>query len=114
MAKAASCEGVIAECEVRDGLKQLGLNKAPGLDGLLYEVYLRLPHMLVPILMDMYNHWFAQEAIPGNVTKGVITLLKKCGRHVWEGLHDFRPITLLNTELKIFCPGRSESSTACH
>ena len=31
----------------------------------------------------------------------MITLLKKGGRHVWEGLHDYRPITLLNTELKI-------------
>ena len=31
----------------------------------------------------------------------MITLLKKGGRHVWEGLDDYRPITLLNTELNI-------------
>ena len=55
----------------------------------------------VVILTDMFNHWFAQGAIPGSVTKGVIILLKKGGRHVWEGLDDYRPITLLNTELKI-------------
>ena len=101
MAEAASCEGVVTECEVRDALKQVGLNKSPGLDGLPYEVYLRMSHMFVPILTDMFNHWFAQGAIPGSVTKGVITLLKKGGRHVWEGLDDYRPITLLNTELKI-------------
>ena len=98
---AAGCEGVVTECEVRDALKQVGLNKSPGLDGLPYEVYLRISHMFVPILTDMFNHWFAQGAIPGSVTKGVITLLKKGGRHVWEGLDDYRPITLLNTELKI-------------
>ena len=57
--------------------------------------------MFVPILMDMFNHWFAQGAIPGIITKGVITLLKKGGRNVYEGLDDYRPITLLNTELKI-------------
>ena len=57
--------------------------------------------MFVPILTDVFNHWFAQGAIPGCVTKGVITLLKKGGRHVWEGLDDYRPITLLNTGLKI-------------
>ena len=57
--------------------------------------------MFVPILTDMFNHWFTQRTIPGSVTKGVITLLKKGGRHVWEGLDDYRPITLLNTELKI-------------
>ena len=91
---------MITECEVRDALKQVGLNKSP-IDGLPYEVYLRLPHMFVPILTDMFNHWFAQGAIPGSVTKGVITLLKKGNRHVWEGLDDYRPITLLNTKLKI-------------
>ena len=101
VAEAASCEGVVTECEVHDALKQVGLNKSPGFDGLPYEVYLRMSHMFVPILTDMFNHWFAQGAIPGSVTKGVITLLKKGGRHVWEGLDDYRPITLLNTELKI-------------
>ena len=100
-AETASYEDVITECEVRDALKHVGLNMSPGLDGLPYEVYLRLPHMFVPILTDMVNHWLAQGAIPGSVTKGVITLLKKGDRHVWEGLDDYRPITLLNTELKI-------------
>ena len=101
-AEAASCEGVVTECEVRDALKQVGLNKSPGLDGLPYEVYLRMSHTFVPILMDVFNHWFAQGVIPGCVTKGVITLLKKGGQHVGEGgLDDYRPITLLNTELKI-------------
>ena len=73
---------MVTEYEVRDALKQVGFNKSPGLDGLSYEVYLRLSHMFVPILTDMFNHWFAQGAIPGNVTKSMITLLKKGGRHV--------------------------------
>ena len=53
-ADAASREGLITKCEVRDALKQVGLNKSPGLDGLPYEVYLGLP----PILTDMFSHWF--------------------------------------------------------
>ena len=101
VAEVASCEGVVTECEERELLKQFSLNKSPGLDSLPYEVYLRMSHMFVPILTDMFNHWFAQGAIPGCVTKGVITLLKKGGQHVGEGLDDYRPITLLNTELKI-------------
>ena len=67
--------------------------------------------MFVPILTDVFNHWFAQGVIPGCVTNGVITLLKKGGRHVGEGLDDYRPITLLN---KDFGPGLGESFTACH
>ena len=42
VAEAASCEGVVTECEVRDALKHVGLNKSPGLDGLPNEVYLRM------------------------------------------------------------------------
>ena len=83
-AEAASCEGVITECEVHSALKQVSLNKSPGQDGLPYEVYLRMSHMFVPILTDVFNHWFAQGAIPGSIPKGVITLLKK-GRHVRGG-----------------------------
>ena len=54
--------------------------------------------MFVPILTDMFHHWFAQGAIPSSITKDLIILLKKGGRHVWEDLDDYRPITLLNTE----------------
>ena len=112
-AEAASCEGVVTECEVRNALKQVGLNKSPGLDGLPNEVYLRMSHMFVPILTYMFNHWLAQGAIPDSVTKSVITLLKKDGKHVWEGLDDYRPITLLNT-VKDLGPSLSESFTDCH
>ena len=45
--------------------------------------------MFFPILTDGFNHWC------------MITLLWKGGRYVWEDLDDYRPITLLNTELKI-------------
>ena len=31
-----------------------------------------------------------------------VTWLKKGGKHVWEKLDDYRPITLQNTEFKIF------------
>ena len=34
----AGCKGLVIECEVRDALKQVDLNKLPRLDGLAYEV----------------------------------------------------------------------------
>ena len=51
--------------------------------------------MFMPILTDMFNYWFSQGAIPGSITKGMITLLKKDGKHVWEDLDNYRPITPL-------------------
>ena len=98
-AEAASCEGLLAECEVRHTLKQVSLNKSPGLDGLPNELYLKMSHSFVPIFTDMFNYWFAQRANPDCVTKDMITLLKKDGRHVWVDLDDYKPIILLNTEL---------------
>ena len=43
--EAASCKGLVTECEVHEALKQVSLNKLPGLDGLSYEVYLRMSHV---------------------------------------------------------------------
>ena len=91
LAEAPCRVGRMRNCKVRDPLKQDGLNKSPGLDGLQYEIYLRLSHMLVSIILV----W----AITGYFTKVVITLLKKSSRDVWKSLGDY--ITLLNTELKI-------------
>ena len=111
-AEAATCVGLFTECEVREALKQVGHNKSSGLDGLPYGVYLRLPHMFVPILTDVFNHWFAQETISESVTKGVITLLNKGGRHVWEDLDYYRPTT--QHKIKDFGLGLSESFGAGH
>ena len=58
-AEVASCEAVITECEVHDALKQVRLNKLSGLDDLLYEVYLRLPHYsdgYVQLLVCLGSH----------------------------------------------------------
>ena len=50
----------VTEYEVRVALKQVRLNTSPELYGLLYEVYLYMSHIFVPILTNMFNHWFAQ------------------------------------------------------
>ena len=55
-AEAASYESLVTECEVCDELKLVSFNKSLGLDGLPYEVYLRMYNMFVPILTDMFNH----------------------------------------------------------
>ena len=55
-AEAASFEGAVTEWEVRSALKQVGLNKSLGLDGLPYKVYLRMSHIFVPILPGS-NPW---------------------------------------------------------
>ena len=100
-AKAVSCEGVNTECEVCDALKQVGLKKSPGLDGLPTKCTWSCRTCLCLFWRIFSNVGLSRELSLVSVTKGMITLLKKGGKHVWEGLNDYRPITLLNTELNI-------------
>ncbi|CAE1328542.1 unnamed protein product [Acanthosepion pharaonis] len=99
-AEVARCEGPITESEIWEALKQVGLDKSPGLDGLPYEVYLRLSHVFVPLLELMYNHWMRQGSLPQRFTRGVIKLLRK-DKDGGDGLGNFCPLTMLNTDLKI-------------
>ena len=59
-------------------------------------MYFKLVHMFMPILTDVFNHWFAHLTLPGH-----ITFLKRNVWHFLKGLYDFRYITLFSTELKV-------------
>ena len=98
--EAAGCEGRIKEEEIPDALKSVGLDKSPGIDGLHYEVYLRLSHMFVPLLATIYNNWMRQDTIPRRFTRGIVKLLRK-NKHGGDRICNFRPLTMLNTDLKI-------------
>ncbi len=92
--EAAGCEGLIKEEEIRVALKSVGLDKSPGIDGLPYEVYLRLSHMFVPLLATIYNNWMRQGTIPRRFTRGIVKLLRK-NKHGGDGISKFRPLTML-------------------
>ena len=74
--------------------------KSVGLDDLPYEVNLRLSHMFVPLLATIYNNWMRKGSIPSRFTRGIVKLLRK-NKHGGDGISNFRPLTILNTDLKI-------------
>ena len=98
--EAAGCEGFIKEEEIQRALKSVGLDKSPGIDGLPYEVYLGLSYMFVPLLATIYNNWKRQGSIPRRFTRGIVNLLRK-NKHGGDEISKFRPLTMLNTDLKI-------------
>ena len=98
--KAAGWEGGIKEDEIREALKSVGLDKSPGIDGLPYEVYLRLSHMFVPLLATIHNNWMRQGSIPRRFTRGKMKLQRK-NKHGRDGISNFCPLKMLNTDLKI-------------
>ena len=91
--EAARCEGPISEAEIRDVLSRVGTEKTPGIDGLPYEMYLRLSPMFVPLLALLFNHWLKQGSIPRRSSRGVVKLLRKDkdgGDGIGEGEEDGR------------------------
>ena len=98
--EAAGCEGRIKKEEIREALMSVGLDKSPGIDGLPYEVYLRLSHMFVPLLATIYDNWMRQGTIPRRFTRDIVKLLCK-NKHGEDGISNFRSLRMLNTDLKI-------------
>ena len=81
-------------------MKSVGLDKSLGIDGLPYEVYLRLSHIFVPLLATIYNNRMRHGSITRHFIRGVVKFLRK-DKHGGDGISNFRPLTMLNTDLKI-------------
>ncbi len=87
--------------EVRQAIKSLKSNKAPGPDGLPAELYHKYNDILTPYLHRMYIQAIDNGVLPLTLTKAVITLIHKKGRDP-EEVGSYRPIPLLNLEGKLF------------
>ena len=68
--------------------------------GFPYEVYLRLWHKFLPLLVTVYNNWIKRGSILQRFTRSIVKFLRKC-KHGRDGISKFRPLTILNTDLKI-------------
>lgn len=91
-------EASISVEEVRKAIRDSPTGKAPGPDGLPAELWKTLPEISAP-MTDMFNEWLSKGEIPRDVKTGTITLLFKKGDPTC--IKNYRPITLLNTTLKI-------------
>ena len=102
---------MVTECEVRDAgwLQQIARTRWFTLRSVLQT------DTHVCAYSDEYVQLLVRPGtIPRSITKGVITLLKKVSRYVWNDLDEYRPMTLLNIELKILARGPCEPFAACH
>ncbi|MCA3501138.1 MAG: hypothetical protein IOC98_14125, partial [Rhodobacter sp.] len=106
--------GRMTEVELRAALGQCQNGKAPGLDGLPYEVYKVFWALLGGPLLAAANAAFdlvsaapggngadAAQCLPPSWREGVITLLYKGKALPREQLGSYRPITLLNADYKL-------------
>lgn len=87
--------------EVGDVLKALPTGKAPGPDGLTYLYYQTFSDLLCPHMTSPYNSFLSGNSISDALLHSYITLIPKPGKDPTD-CADYRPIALLNADLKVF------------
>lgn len=95
-----NCEGELTIEECKNSLDSLCNGKTPGIDGLPAEFYKTFWHLIGPPLLDTLNSSYRQSNLTMTQKQAVITLVEKKGKDRTD-LQNWRPISLLNTDLKI-------------
>ncbi len=86
--------------EMHKALKGFKRGKAPGADGLPLEFYLTFWDILAHELLAVFNDLETLDRLPESFRIGIVSLLYKQG--VRTDLKNWRPITLLNLDCKLF------------
>lgn len=97
---ATLCEGKLSLDECLISLKNMQNDKSPGSDGFSSEFYKFFWRDLGTFLLRSVNYSFETGQLSVTQRHGTITCLPKTGKPK-EQLNSWRPITLLNVDLKI-------------
>jgi len=87
--------------ELDTGLKNFYNNKSPGIDGLSSEFYTNFWDRIKPILFKVYEESINRGALSPSQRTGIIVLIPKPEKD-HDQLKNWRPITLLNVDYKLF------------
>jgi len=88
---------VLELTECRKGFKK---GKSPGMDGLPLEFYETFWDILAHNLLTVFKEFDRLDILPDSFRSGIVSLLHKKGDKA--DLKNWRPITLLNFDCKIF------------
>jgi hypothetical protein len=94
-----TCDGKVTVEECSYAIHKMKLNKSPGLDGLTLEFYRVFWNKLKYNLTDVLNKGNDEKCLTYSQRTSILTLLLKKGDHL--NLDNYRPISLLNVDLKI-------------
>ena len=97
--QASSCEGYLTADECLRALRGMARRKAPGLDGLPMEFYLKFWDIIGNDLVSVLNSCFDSGCLSLSQRRGVISLSFKKGDRLDP--RNWRPITLLNVDYKL-------------
>ena len=88
------------EFEIEFAISQITKGKAPGPDGLSVEFYTQCWLIAKNDIVNVLKVMYSTQAIDNRIKSGFITLIYKKGTK--NQISNYRPISLLNYDLKIF------------
>uniref|UniRef100_A0A670I215 Reverse transcriptase domain-containing protein n=1 Tax=Podarcis muralis TaxID=64176 RepID=A0A670I215_PODMU len=91
----------ITQQEIEDAIQNMQLGKSPGPDGLTSKYYKILKDYLIHPLMEVCNEIMEGKKAPESWKVAFITLIPKLETEKTQ-LRNYRPISLLNVDYKIF------------
>ena len=86
--------------ELWDAIKSFKCGKTPGVDGLSIEFYKKVFQIIKKELLLVMNVFYEKGFIPAKNKKGLIILIPK--KEPLDEIENYRPINLLNVDLKIY------------
>lgn len=93
-------EQPITPAEFHNALNKMENNRAPGPDGFPAEFYKHFWSTISPLFLRMIDEFLITNSIPPMINTAVITLLLKPDKDPTH-LSSYRPLSLLNTDIKI-------------
>ncbi|KAJ4451297.1 hypothetical protein ANN_02758 [Periplaneta americana] len=90
----------ITEEEILMAIETAPKNIAPGPDGLTYQLYKIHWTLIKDTLVELFNYIFDSGIVVEGFSDGIVILLPKVTQP--RTVSDYRPITLLNTDYKLF------------
>uniref|UniRef100_A0A670IGH0 Reverse transcriptase domain-containing protein n=2 Tax=Podarcis muralis TaxID=64176 RepID=A0A670IGH0_PODMU len=91
----------ITEQEIEDAIQNMQLGKSPGPDGLTSRYYKSLKEWLIQPLKEVCNEILEGKKAPESWKEAYISLIPKTETEKTQ-LKNYRPISLLNVDYKIF------------
>lgn len=90
----------VKELKIRQIISTLKNNKSPGPGGYINEFYKVFTDMLSPLLLHAYHHALQSGSMAPSWREATIVVIHKDGKDPTK-CQSYRPISLLNTDLRI-------------
>ena len=90
------------EDEIHLAINKVNLKSSPGPDGLTSQLYKIFTDEFCSILAKIFNHFVHGGKLQNSFCLAIIKLLPKSESAI--AVQNFRPISLMNTDAKIFLP----------